>query len=652
MQSDQRQQTLAAELARFKAGEAAAPPGVREEIRASWLRCRKRWSGGEPGGRPARSHPHVLSEVIMRTASPILDEYGSPVAESGGALLLVDPDGFLLRVAGAPDLMDDLGLRPGMELSENGIGTSATGLCLVGRQPCRVLGAEHYARALHGLAACAAPLSGGKFRFFGVLAAVFPLGRWNAACGALLDSLAANINHAHHINDLLKDQETTLELLNESVLILNSEAYIKAANAHARRLLNIGGAEKIALGHIGNFVRDGAPFQEIIENGRRVVDRECSLDIGGEVKRVLLSAEFIPEGKGIVCTLTEMERVERLAARSTSGKAIYRFSDIIGASDAIVHAVDLARMAAQSDITTLLLGESGTGKELFAHAVHNGSARRRGPFVTINCGALPRELVQSELFGYEPGAFTGAVKNGKAGKFELADKGTIFLDEIGEMPFDAQTNLLRLIQNREVSRLGSTASRTVDVRIIAATNRNLQTAMESGTFRSDLYYRLCVFAINVPSLRSRPTDIGVLAEHFRERYVARLGRRIRGFTHEAMQLLLRYAWPGNIRELENVVEYAVNICAGPYIQAGDLPVTVSGAVGTPLRPQQMPSPAAPSVEAPTLYQLERNAIVEVLAHFNGNMSVAAEELGIARSALYSKLARFGIDHRSFRPQRK
>ena len=652
MSDEERQTALAEALTRFKAGE-AAPRALREEIAASWRRSRKRWKGREPGGdAPARAQPHALAGALMRTASPIMEEYEAAVADAGGVLLLVDPDGRLLGTAGAQELVADLGLVPGMDLSENGIGTNAVGLCLVTREPCCVIGAEHYARAFGGIAACGAPLSGGKFRFLGVFAAIFPLARWSPAASALLTSLAANINHRHHINDLLKDQETTLELLNDSVLILNSDGNIKAANAHARRLLNIGGEEKIALGPIANFVRDGAPFQEILKNGRRVEDRECSLDIGGETRRVLLSAEFIPEGKGIVCTLTEVERVERLAARTTGGKAVYRFTDIIGTSDAIVHAVDLARMAAQSDITTLLLGESGTGKELFAHAVHNGSSRRRGPFITINCGALPRELVQSELFGYEAGAFTGAVRNGKAGKFELADKGTIFLDEIGEMPFDAQTNLLRLIQNREVSRLGSTASKTVDVRIIAATNRNLQTAMESGAFRSDLYYRLGVFAINVPSLRSRPPDIGLLAEHFLARSVNRLGRRIRGFTHEAMQMLLRYPWPGNIRELENVVEYAVNICTGPYIQAGDLPVTVSGGAGAAaLRPPQPPA-APPDAEAPTLYQLERNAIVEVLARFNGNMSVAAEELGIARSALYSKLARFGIDHRAFRPQRK
>lgn len=652
MEHEHQQEALAEALARFKAGGAAVPQAPRPEVFDSWQRCRQRWAGGEPRhGAPVRAQPHALAAALLAAASPVMDEYRAFAAEAGGLFLLVDPEGRLLATAGAAELAPRLGLEPGTDLSESGIGTGAVGLCLETREPCCVIGAEHYARALGGLAACAAPLSGGKFRFIGVFAAVFPLVRWSPACAALLTSLAANINHRHHINDLLKDQETTLELLNDSVLILNNSGHIKAANAHARRLLNIGSEEKIALGPIANFVRDGAPFQEIIENGRRVEDRECTLDIGGEPRRVLLSAEFIPEGKGIVCTLTEMERVERLAARTTGGKAVYRFTDIIGTSDAIVHAVDLARMAAQSDITTLLLGESGTGKELFAHAVHNGSSRRRGPFITINCGALPRELIQSELFGYEAGAFTGAVKNGKAGKFELADKGTIFLDEIGEMPFDAQTNLLRLIQNREVSRLGSTASRTVDVRIIAATNRNLQTAMESGAFRSDLYYRLCVFAINVPSLRSRPTDIGVLAEHFLERYVSRLGRRIRGFTHEAMQRLLRYAWPGNIRELENVVEYAVNICTGPYIQAGDLPVTLSGGGGGNLRPQ--PASQAPqAAEAPTLYQLERNAIVEVLARFNGNMSVAAEELGIARSALYSKLARFGIDHRSFRPQRK
>ena len=274
--------------------------------------------------------------------------------------------------------------------------------------------------------------------------------------------------------------------------------------------------------------------------------------------------------------------------------------------------------------------------------MHNGSARKNGPFVAVNCGALPRELVQSELFGYESGAFTGAARNGKPGKFELADGGTIFLDEIGEMPMDVQANLLRLLQNKEVSRVGGTTTKEVDVRIIAATNRNLTAAVERGSFRSDLYYRLCVLVINIPSLRSRDSDITLLAEHFLHKYASALGRDIRGFTPEAMRILQNCPWPGNIRELENVVEYVVNMATQPYIRESDLPAMLRPAPARELSPQPTPERMA------TLSQLERQSIIDTLDHCNGNVRLASQELGIARSALYNKLTRFGIDPASFR----
>ena len=307
--------------------------------------------------------------------------------------------------------------------------------------------------------------------------------------------------------------------------------------------------------------------------------------------------------------------------------------------------MQLARVAAQSDITTLLLGESGTGKELFAHAIHNGSARKSGPFVVVNCGALPRDLVQSELFGYEAGAFTGAAKNGKPGKFELADGGTIFLDEIGEMPMEAQTNLLRLIQNKEVARVGGTTTKSVDVRIVAATNRNLSEAVARGTFRSDLFYRLSVLVINIPALRSRSSDIAALAAHFLRKYASALNRPITGFAPEALQALRHYSWPGNIRELENIIERAVNVAKSSLIAASDLPDFLSLRQEIPREDQSSPEDA---YTGDNLYMQECRAIINTLSRCNGNIRLAAQELGIARSALYGKLTRFGIDYAKFR----
>ena len=253
----------------------------------------------------------------------------------------------------------------------------------------------------------------------------------------------------------------------------------------------------------------------MIQSRKNIRDRECFFNLtdGGSLQ-CMLSAAPIPNDKGMVLFLHEASKAQRLAAHSVGAKAIYTFSSIIGESPSLQKAIELSKVASHSNITTLILGESGTGKELFAHAIHNASARKNAPFVVVNCGALPRDLIQSELFGYDPGAFTGAQKQGKPGKFELAEGGTIFLDEIGDMPLEAQINLLRVIQNKEVSRIGGKFSRPIDVRIIAATNKRLQQSVRDGSFREDLFYRLSVLTIDVPPLRERQQDVMLLAESF------------------------------------------------------------------------------------------------------------------------------------------
>lgn len=559
---------------------------------------------------------------LVLTAVPIVENYEECFRKERGLLILLSPEGTLLHSAGDVELMRSREFRPGAVLTES-------------------CGSD----GLHRWECCIEALRGGKQRLMGFLGLLLPCEVCRASTPALLHAIAADINNQHHIHDLLSDQSTVLELLTDGIVILDRRGGIKAANAQGRRILGIPGEESISLGPVSAFVQDGEPFMQILSRKQAVMDEEMTLRVKNVSKRYILSASFIPEDKGVVCTLAETARMQKFAVRTAGSKAIYRFSDILGRSDAIANAVQLAKVAAQSDITTLLLGESGTGKELFAHAVHNGGARRNGPFIVVNCGALPRDLVQSELFGYEAGAFTGAARNGKPGKFELADGGTIFLDEIGEMPMEAQTNLLRLIQNREVARVGGTSVKSVDVRIIAATNRNLSEAVAAGTFRSDLFYRLSVLGINIPALRNRPDDIPLLAAHFLGKYASALGRSIVGFSSGALRILQHYSWPGNIRELENIIERAVNLAKGPHITDSELPEHLSGRQEVPRA-----EPAAPHHEytGANLYQREYQIIVDTLARCNGNIRLTAQELGIARSALYGKLTRFGIDYAGFR----
>jgi transcriptional regulator with GAF, ATPase, and Fis domain len=309
-------------------------------------------------------------------------------------------------------------------------------------------------------------------------------------------------------------------------------------------------------------------------------------------------------------------------------KLIPNQSQIIGSSPAMQIIFQLVAQVAPSGSTVLLLGETGTGKELIARSIHEASSRAGGPMVKVNCGSLPANLVESELFGHEKGSFTGAFDR-RIGKFELADGGTLFLDEIGEMPLDLQVKLLRALQEREIERLGGKKSIKVDVRIIAATNRDLEAEVEAGRFRKDLYYRLNVFPIILPPLRERRQDIPALASYFIELYAKKAGKPIKGLNHHALQQLIDYHWPGNVRELEHLMERSVLLCLGRAIEQIPLPVKR-------IRPEQ---------KLKTIIENERDHILNMLNHCNGRISGnsgAAKLLGVPPSTLNSKLKKMGI----------
>ncbi len=313
----------------------------------------------------------------------------------------------------------------------------------------------------------------------------------------------------------------------------------------------------------------------------------------------------------------------------------YSHPNIVARSPKMQEVLATVERVAPTNSTVLLGGESGVGKDLIARAIHEKSRRAAGPFVKINSTAIPENLLESELFGYEKGAFTGAVTS-KPGKFELADKGTLFLDEIGDVPAAIQVKLLRVLQEREFERLGGTRTVKVDVRLIAATNRDLRAALEQGTFREDLYYRLNVVPIDIAPLRERKEDIPDLAELFLARFAKDSGRQLRGLSSAAMQVLLSHYWPGNVRELQNVIERACALAAGPELQAGDiqldLPRNRAGGTTERFLPEGM-----------TLDHWEDEMIREALKRANGNKSQAARLLGLSRNALRYRLSKIGIE---------
>jgi DNA-binding NtrC family response regulator len=341
-------------------------------------------------------------------------------------------------------------------------------------------------------------------------------------------------------------------------------------------------------------------------------------------------------------------RVPTASSRSALRRARLRepfFKDMVGASPRMQRIFRLVTKVAPTDSTVLLIGESGTGKELVARALHLQSRRTQGPFVPVNVGALPHTLIESELFGYVRGAFTGAAVD-RAGLVEEADGGTLFLDEIGDMPLAAQVKLLRTLESGEVRRLGESVPRLVDVRVIAATHRDLMAEVAAGRFREDLYYRLNVVQIELPPLRERREDVGLLASYFLDRLAARAGRAGLSFSPEAMAVLERYDYPGNVRELENAIEHAVAMAEGPVVLTSDLPAALTAPrllprQGTPDRPG--PAGAAEHArEDWSLAEVEKEHILRVLGHHRGNATAAARRLGISRTTLWRKLKHYGI----------
>ena len=346
-------------------------------------------------------------------------------------------------------------------------------------------------------------------------------------------------------------------------------------------------------------------------------------------------------------TLSTMDIVRRLNDELNQFKnelqklrgAKYSLSNIIGSSAEMVETKELARKVAQTKSTVLITGETGTGKELFAHAIHQASTRRHQSFIALNCAAIPKDLIESELFGYEEGAFSGARKGGKPGKFEMAHRGTLYLDEIDQLPLPLQSKILRAIQEKEVERIGGTRTTDTDIRLVCTSNRNLRELVEKGEFREDLYYRVHVVSLHVPPLRERLDDIPDLVNHFIAKINKGLGLNIQGVHKDVLKLFKRYHWPGNVRELEHLLERAANIALSGYLNVYHFEKFIPRLLdGTPKKSLEK------SINLNDLkVKMERDAIINVLQTTKGNKKRASEILQIDRSVLYKKIDRYNID---------
>ncbi|WP_066295356.1 sigma-54 interaction domain-containing protein [Bacillus sp. FJAT-29937] len=454
--------------------------------------------------------------------------------------------------------------------------------------------------------------------------------------GKMADLISSKINGKSLLKKYLSTSrmlQVTIQSMNEGIISVDRNGYILELNRSAEKILKIY-REEVLKQNIIDVMPD-LPIMSVLSTGKGFSNLEFALQINGMNIQIISSATPLVHDShiiGVAISFKDLDEFRKIAYSITTEADDSTFDTLVGKSLSILQVKSIAKKVATTDSTVIILGESGTGKELFARAIHKESKRVNKPFRAINCAAIPEQLLESELFGYSEGAFTGARKKGKPGKFEMADGGTLFLDEIGDMPLHLQVKILRVLEERRVERVGSNDSIEINIRVIAATNKNLEQMVKDGEFREDLFYRLNVIPLKIPPLRERDGDVSVLLRHFVKHYDNITGKKVRGFTPEAEEMLCGYSWPGNIRELQNTVEYAINMATDHWITIDNLPPRIRD-LGHPMVFNKNI----------TLAEMEENMIREAINKYGDSLNgkkQAAKELGINLATLYRKIGKY------------
>jgi transcriptional regulator with PAS, ATPase and Fis domain len=437
--------------------------------------------------------------------------------------------------------------------------------------------------------------------------------------------------------EVVKNQLLSImDSIDEGVIAADENGYIVYTNSVINNALGVTPEESMK-----KRIYDVMPqsyIKKLVKENKQFSNIEITINKNNNELHALISGKTVQLGEksaGSILTFRKMDDVYKVINEMSLSNVTTSFDDIIGNSEEIVQVKEKAKMVANSNSTILILGESGTGKELFARAIHESSNRKNKPFIAFNCAAIPENLIESELFGYEEGAFTGAVRGGKPGKFQLAQGGTIFLDEIGDMPLHLQTKLLRVLQEKSIEKVGGHKSIPIDARVIAATNKELDKMAEAGEFREDLYYRLNVIPINIPPLRERKGDIKIILEYLLKIYNKKLNKNIKGFSSNVESVLLNNKWKGNVRELENVVEYSVNMETTSYITMNSIPQKILETEGV----------AGRHTTIVPIQEMEEKLIKQALSVYGDSVTgkaMAAEALKISMATLYRKIKEYNL----------
>ncbi|MGI6435516.1 MAG: sigma-54-dependent Fis family transcriptional regulator [Syntrophomonadaceae bacterium] len=641
---------------------------VPKAIEESWQRCRAAKVDPYTGGISPFIEGAELEELrvkkrnLISITRPFMENLYDFVTGSGFMVLLSDEYGYILEALGDKDIHSksmEINLVPGGIWAEREVGTNGIGTALVMRKPVQVSGPEHYCRKIHPWTCSAAPIFDDSDEIIGALQMSGPseashkhtLGMVVAAVKAIEEQLRVQYTNRELIlvNSRLNN---IFHTMSDGVIIINPNGTIDQVNPAAER--NLGKSKNMLQGiHIEEVFQNLPKIKELLHSGKSFSNIEVLAELGKVDMHCLISGEPIRNHQGVhtggVIIINPINKIKKLVNRFSGAEARFEFSNIIGSGPELQKAIRIASLAAESDSNVLLEGESGTGKEVFAQAIHNRSQRRNGPFVALNCAAIPRELMGSELFGYVEGAFTGAYRGGRPGKFELASGGTLFLDEIGDMTQGKQGSLLRAIQEKQIVRIGGNKVIPVDVRIICATNKDLRAAVDKGNFREDLYYRLNVITIKLPPLRNRREDIPQLFEYFVEEISRRLNIHIDKYEPDIIPVLKQYSWPGNTRELQNVVERMLCVTQGNKLSVRDLPEEMlPGPAEKPADEEQYSDDNTISVgrqrelRRQQLAASEYQEIMDLLERYGGNISTVARQMGVSRNTIYRRLRQYNI----------
>ena len=624
---------------------------LNQEISASHDRCRE--YGVNPGQTLNRNQVRLNSQGLslrlkenrdfLSIAISQIEELYQFVAGADFVVNLADKQGYILHIIGDPPLLEKMAASncwPGYRWTEKDVGTSAISLALARRMPVQINDNEHYCERGHGHTCSASPVFDPDHQLIGIIAMSGDATRVHPHTLGMVITAARAIETQLRIQTASKElrlhnhyMRALIDSIDSGVMAVDQNGHISQINNQGRQILQW--EKSLVNAPLNDIFGDRVRLERLKQPGFEFVDREVFIRSSRRTIQLLATIKpiFGASGtiKGFIVVFNEIKRIRKLFNQMAGTQARFTFENIIGISPAIQEAKRLAMISALSKSTVLLLGETGTGKELFAQAIHNHSSRRGHPFLAINCGAIPRELLESELFGYAEGSFTGASKGGRPGKFELADGGTVLLDEIGDMSADMQVKLLRVLQTGEVYRIGEHTPISVDIRIIAATHVQLKQAVVDGSFRDDLFYRLNVFPIIIPPLRERPEDIIPLFRHFLNRCTSALEKPSMVFDEAAEQELVKNIWLGNVRELENAVERAVNLSDDSIISADILGIP-------PGKPKRM----AYNGGKGSLQDIEKNVITSAIEQTGFNLAKASRTLGISRATLYNKIKKYNL----------